>query len=252
MRTTLCSLLSAFLIVSVLSNLAFGESQKTKLVSLSYVSYPPYYDEQLPLGGPLTEIIEAAFKLEGYQVKREMLPWSRAIKWTEKGNYDALYTAWYREEREQSFAFSDPLPGNELVLFKLKKSNISYKEYKDLAPYSIGVVRDYANPPSFDGAGLNLAPVTSDKQNILKLADERIDLALSDKALGKFIMRTELKPEKADKIDWLEPPLIIEPQYLMFSRQAKDYQVKLKAFNTGLKKLTDSGELDRIIKKHGL
>ncbi len=221
-----------------------------KTVSLSYVSYPPYYSEDLQNGGPLSEIIVAAFADQGYSVKREQLPWSRAIKWTADGKYDGIYTAWYRVERESDFVFSTALPGNELVLFKHKKHQISYKEFTDLKGYSIGVVRGYVNPPGFDNAGLDLAEVTTDKQNILKLSDARIDLALLDKALGNYILRTELPPEKAMEIDWIEPTIKIEPQYVMFSKKAKNYLEKQEAFNRGLKSLTESGELKRIFERH--
>ena len=121
----------------------------------------------------------------------------------------------------------------------------------DLKPYSIGVVRGYANPPGFDEAGLNLAAVTTDKQNLLKLADERIDLALVDKAVGKYILKTELPVDAAALIDWIEPPLKIENQYIIFSKKAADFRLKHEAFNKGLQAITESGELQRILEKHG-
>jgi len=40
-------------------------------------------------------------------------------------------------------------------------------------------------------------------------------------------------------------------QYLMISKQARDFKIKLEAFNLGLKKLTESGELNKILAKHG-
>ncbi len=243
-------ILSIFILL-VLQTWSLLVIAEDKMVSLSYVSYPPYYDENLENGGPLSEIIETAFANQGYFVKLEQLPWSRAFKWTEEGKFDGLYGAWYRVEREADFVFSDPLPGNELVLFKHKKLQLSFNDYKGLKPYSIGVVRAYANPPGFDEAGLNLETVTTDKQNLLKLADARIDLALVDKALGKYIIKKELPAEKAAELDWVEPPLKIENQYLMFSKKAPDYRLKQEAFNKGLQAITDSGELQRILEKHG-
>ena len=223
-----------------------------KSVSLAYLSYPPYYAADLPNGGPLTEIVEAAFISQGYQVSRKQLPWSRALQWTQDGKYDALYSAWYRQDREEFFAFSEPLPGNELVLFKRKNSDISFKTYADLKPYKIGIVRGYANPPGFDEAGLMLEAVTSDKQNLLKLAGSRIDLVLADKALGNYVLATEMPSAKGALIDWIEPPLAVEKQYLMFSKKATDYMKKKEDFDRGLKLITDSGKLQSIIDRHGL
>ncbi|KZY31157.1 MULTISPECIES: ABC transporter substrate-binding protein [unclassified Oleiphilus] len=170
-----------------------------KQVSLSYVDYPPYYGKTLENGGPISEIISAAFKLKNYKVTKEQLPWSRALEWTKEGKFDGIYTAWYRKDREKDFAYSAELPANKVVLFKRKDAQINYQSYSDLKPYTIGVVRGYANPPGFDEAGLTLAPVTTDKQNLLKLSASRIDLVLVDKALGNYIIKTQI-PDMANQL----------------------------------------------------
>ena len=222
-----------------------------KSVSLSFIDYPPYYGKQLDNDGPISEIIQLAYKTQGYTVTAEQLPWSRALEWTKEGKYDGIYTAWYRKDREHDFAFSAPLPANEVVLFKHKNNKVTYQQYTDLKPYVIGVVRGYANPPGFDEANLKTAAVTSDKQNLLKLADSRIDLALVDKALGMHIIRSKI-PDMQDQLDWVEPPLKVEPQYIMFSRRALDFEKKLADFNAGLQQITDSGDLQKILNKHGM
>lgn len=240
--------LSCYICLLFASSTAFAQE---KSVSLSYINYPPYYGEMLENGGPITEIIVSAFNSQHYNVKLELLPWSRALEWTKEGKFDGIYTAWFREARKEFFAFSDPLPANEVVLFKLKERNINYQSYADLKPHSIGVVRGYANPRGFDEAGLKLAPVTSDKQNFMKLASSRIDLALADKATGNYLIRSQI-PDMLGKIDWIEPPLKIDNQHIMFSKQAANYLTKLQDFNKGLEAITASGELDKILKKHGM
>ena len=222
-----------------------------KTVSLSYVNYPPYCGKGLENGGPISEIILSAYKQQGYEVILEQLPWKRAFEMTKEGIFDGIFTAWYREERTKSFAYSSALPSNEIVLFKQKGRNITYQNYSDLMPYTIGIVNGYANPEGFDEAGLKVHPVTEDKQNILKLASSRIDLALIDKGTANHIVRTKL-PDMAGKFDWLEPPLKIEPQHIMFSKKADAYQEKLDDFNAGLKHISETGELQRILDKHGL
>lgn len=222
-----------------------------KSVSLSFVDYPPYYSQDLQNDGPISEIIALAYKKQGYKVSTEQLPWARALEWTKEGKYDGIYTAWYREDRKEHFAFSSPLPANEIVLFKHKNTQVNFKSYADLKPYLIGIVRGYANPPGFDDAGLKTAAVTSDKQNLLKLSDSRIDLALVDKATGNHIIRTKI-PAMQEKLDWVSPPLKVDPQYIMFSRKAPNFETKLNDFNAGLKQITDSGELQEILDKHGL
>lgn len=220
-------------------------------ISLSYLDYPPFCGEKLLNGGPMTEIITAAFQNQGYAITLEQLPWSRALKWTKEGDFDGIFTAWYRDARLEDFSYSSPLPDNQLVLFKRKTDNIQYEKLEDLKPYSIGVVRGYANPPNFEAANLNLEVVNTDRQNLLKLSQSHIDLALIDKEVGRYILRSEF-PEIADKLDWIEPAIHTEKQYLMFSKARPDYEQKREDFNLGLKNIKASGLYQTILTKHGL
>ena len=78
----------------------------------------------------------------------------------------------------------------------------------------------------------------------------RIDLALTDRALGRYIIKTELQGQ-GNKLEWIAPPIEVRKQYLIISKQVKGFKEKLEAFNLGLKKLTESGEMNKILIKHG-
>jgi polar amino acid transport system substrate-binding protein len=226
-------------------------SAASKQIILAATEYSPYYGERLPNQGVITEIIREAFKQAGYDVKIKFLPWKRALEMTRQGDFNALYTAWYRKEREQWFGFSDPLPiANEIGFYKRKNLKISYRTIEDLRPYKIGIVRGYSNPAEFDKAKLDTEEVTEDRLNIQKLAVGRIDLALIDKIIGQHIIDTEL-PESAQKLEWLNPPLKIDNQYLMFSKKFDDYQEEIADFNRGLRQIIEAGIVKAIITKHG-
>jgi len=247
------------LLWAIFSLLLFGtngvanssESGDEKRVSLTYLNYPPFCDETLSNEGPISEIITEAFKHEGYSVQLEQLPWARALKWTKQGKYDGIFTAWYRKSREEFFLYSDPLPKNELVLFKRKDSKINFQHYSELKPYTIGVVRGYVNPSEIIDAGLTLETVNTDKQNLQKLIQSRLDMSLTDRSVGRFILTTQLGVN-ADKVDWLEPPVKTELQYLMFSKASVDHKAKHKSFNRGLQAIKDSGLYQKILDKHQL
>ena len=220
-------------------------------VKLAATEYPPYYGQQLPNQGVITEIIREAFSRVGYAVKIQFLPWKRALEATRRGEFDALYTAWYREERKRWFAFSDPLPiANQIGFFKRVDRNISYRTIVDLRPFKIGIVRGYSNPLAFDRAGLNTEAVTEDRLNLKKLAAGRLDLVLIDKVIGQHIIRTDL-PESVQTLEWLDPPLKIDDQYLIFSKSVDDYSKKRTDFNRGLHQIKVSGAVESIIRKHG-
>ena len=220
-------------------------------VLLAATNYPPYYGATLRNQGVITEIIREAFKHSGYETVIRFLPWKRALEATRRGEFDALYSAWYRENRTQWFDFSDPLPiSNQIGFFKRIDRAISYRSIEDLRPYTIGIVRGYSNPVEFDQAGLNTEAVTDDRLNMKKLAIGRIDLVLIDRVIGQYIIDTEL-PESANLLEWLDPPLKTDDQYLIFSKNVSDFAVKRAAFNRGLRHIIETGKAGKIIARHG-
>jgi len=239
------------LLVSALLCLASAQATAGD-IKLVTVDYSPFYGPNLPNEGPITEIVTAAFKKVGYQVGIKYVPWARAVADAKAGKADGLHGAWYSKEREQWFAYSDKLPGNEIVLFRRKGTEPqAFTGYDDLQPYKIGVVRGYVNPPEFDAANLRTEEANSDKLNLTKLAKERVDLILIDRALAKYILASELTEYK-DDLEAVDPPLTIEYLYMLISKETADYQRKVDDFNKGLKALTADGGVDEIMKRHNL
>lgn len=243
----LTKLLSAVLATLVMTAEAIAEE-----VLLVTVDYPPYYGPELVNEGPITEIVTQAFENVGYAIKVDYMPWARAMQQAKVGKADGLLGAWYSDERTQWFAYSMSLPGNELVLFKRRGAPPpSFTSYDDLKPYRIGIVRGYRNPPEFEAAELRTEIANSDKVNLIKLANERLDLILVDRAVAKHIVAKEL-PQYTDELVSIEPPLEVLPLYLLISRKTEDYQRKLDDFNRGLAILEKDGGVQAILKRHGL
>ncbi len=221
-------------------------------INLVTVDYSPFYGPSLTNEGPITEIVTESFKKVGYQVSVKYVPWARAMADAKAGKADGLHGGWYSKEREQWFVYSDKLPGNEIVLFKRKGTEPqSFTSYADLQSYKIGVVRGYRNPSEFDAANLHVEEANSDTLNLAKLAKNRVDLILVDRALAKYILANELT-EYADELEAVDPPLDILPLYILFSKETDDYQSKVNDFNKGLKALTEEGGVDEIMKRHNL
>jgi len=220
-------------------------------ILLAATEYPPYYGAKLHNQGVITEIIREAFKRSGYEVEIRFLPWKRALEATRRGEFDALFTAWYRENRTQWFDFSDPLPiANQIGFYKRVNRHIAFRSIEELRPYKIGIVRGYSNPVDFDQAGLDTEAVTDDRLNMKKLAAGRIDLVLIDRVIGQYIIDTDL-PESANLLEWIDPPLKTDDQYLIFSKNVSDFAVKRAAFNRGLRHIIKTGQVRKIITRHG-
>ena len=229
------AVIAATVIFSTTASLA---SEKT--INLAATEYPPYYGKDLENHGFMTELVVEAFARVDYDVTVKFLPWKRALESTKTGKHDGLFTVWYREEREEWFVFSDPLPANELGFYKRKDRDISYQNYDDLKPFSIGVVRGYASPPGFDDAGLKTSLANDDEQNLRKLQKGRVDLVLIDKITGKFQIDSKLSSEQGE-LEWIEPPLHVDIQYLVISKKIADYEATLRDFNKGLAEIDADG-----------
>jgi len=236
------------LAIAFASSVCLADGNKLNIVA---DNYPPYYGKELRDGGVLTEIVVEALKRAGYDVEIKFVPWKRALEGTKLGKHDGLYSVYYRKEREEWFVYSDPIPpANEIGFYKHKNKDISFKTIEDLKPYTIGVTRGYALPPGFDQASLKISWVKDDEVSLRKLHKGRVDLALVDKILGTFIMDTKI-PEAVPDLVWLDPPVHVEFQHLVFSKKAGNFAMKLADFNRGLAEIEEDGTLNAIIKKSG-
>ncbi len=225
-----------------------------KHISLSTCEYPPYYGEQLENNGFIAEIITEAYKRMNYSVDITFYPWPRAYEYGKRGEIvDGLFTfGVVTEERLQLFEYSDPLPPLVFGFYKLVEDDIFFTTLEDLISYRIGVVRGYIYDDSFEDirANLEIDEVSVDKQNVLKLEAGRLDLILIERFNANYLIRTKF-PELADVIEWLEPPISVDAQYLAISKRAPDYLQKVDDFNRGLELIKQDGTFEEILSKHG-
>ena len=138
-------------------------------------AYPPYFSPDLPDGGPITEIVTAAFKVSGLEVSVTYVPWARALKQAVSGAADGLMGAWRTPDREALFHFTDPMPQNEIVLFKRRGDGPdAFTDFAALKGYRLGVVRGYANPPELKKSGVDVVIHKSDHANLAALGRSRV------------------------------------------------------------------------------
>ncbi|MGY3916360.1 substrate-binding periplasmic protein [Aeromonas australiensis] len=225
-------------------------SLEDKTIRLVSSEYPPYFSESLPQYGLISEIITEAYKRVGYKTKIVFLPWSRAIREAQLGEYDGMFALWHRSEREEWFVFSKALPANEIGFYKRGSEQITFKNLDELKSYKIGTVRGYANPPEFESANLTKHEVKTDEQNIVKLYLGRVDLVLIDRGVASFLIDTKY-PKFKNSLEWLQPPIETVSQHLAISKRTSNYKKKMEDFNLGLEKIEKEGLLEKIMTKHG-
>jgi polar amino acid transport system substrate-binding protein len=71
--------------------------------------YAPFTGSDLPGGGMLTQIVQAAFAQQGINTLLAWQPWKRGYLETSQGKYAATFPYIRTPEREQEFLYSEPI-----------------------------------------------------------------------------------------------------------------------------------------------
>lgn len=251
----------AFQSIFLLLTFLISQVYATKNIVISTSEYQPYIGINLPNQGYVFELVSEAFKESGYKVDIKYFPLLRAKKMAENGVVDAFVPAYNKGFSKNNFSFSIPFPGDRIGLLKKKsliienlEDNINNpnKLYNSLKKYSFGLVRGLDGIPVFDNAKfLKKQTVSKNIQNIDKLFLDRVDFIIIDKYTASDII-VRHRPHMIGKLEYVNPPLINQNFHVAFSKNSKDYQIKLKDFNKGLKSLIEKGKVEKILSKHGL
>lgn len=220
-------------------------------LQLSSTDWAPYCGEKLPNGGFTTDIVAEVFKRSGVEIEVSFLPWTRAVIMMEGSQYDGCYPMYWAEKREEKLFYTDTIVYGDVVYYKRKDRDISFEKLEDLKPYRIGIVAGYVNEKDFDNADfLTKEEVSTDLQNLKKLADGRVDLIVIDEFTAMYLVQQN--PELAGKMEAIYPPMESKSVHLCMSKDLPDSVNNLRMFNNGLKELKEDGTYDKLLEKHGL
>ncbi len=223
-----------------------------KTVKIMNNHWQPYYGDELTHHGIVGEIITEIFKRKGYIVNYKTAAWARALKEVQALRSDSVATAYYTDERAKIYYYSESYMESPTGFFARKDSGITWRTINDLKPYTIGVIPENVYSTEFDAADFLKKQYTSHEIfNLKKLIMRRIDITVLDKFVGYYLLRNKIT-EGSDTVMFLEPPLKTHKLYLMFHRSNPRAQVKIKAFNEGLKSVQQDGTLKRILEKYNL
>lgn len=220
-----------------------------KSIHLSTTQYPPFYGKDLPGDGVVTEVILAAFAQSGYRVEISFYPFSRALLMAQTCKVDGLFAAWDSPERREWGLYSDPIPPANEVGFYQRQNDLNVLDTSTPA-VTVGVVRDYVQPKLLNQPPIRQMAVTDDLTNLKKLSRGRVDLVLIDRLVADYLIQNHMQAWDGDPIAWVEPAIERYTQHLLLCKEAPAAQQKMADFNRGLRELKQSGEIDRILKKH--
>ncbi|MEH6446996.1 MAG: transporter substrate-binding domain-containing protein [Oceanospirillaceae bacterium] len=238
-----------FLVSLVLLLSSHAWAQKVSMVT---TQWEPFYSSNLPAEGVITEIAKAAFQRENHRASVSWYPWMRALKIAAYGGADVVMGAYYSEERNEKFYYSDPIFSIDVGLIALKSLGlVNYEKLEKLRSYKIGVMRGWVYTKEFDQTDyLDKNLLINQIAGVRMLLAKRVDIVAA--SIPVFLHEINLlKPELAAEIVVLKPILESKPLYLMFNRVDAGNVKLLADFNSGLAKIRADGTFARILTKHG-
>lgn len=214
-----------------------------KVVKLTSLDWPPYSGKALAEQGASVAVAKAAFAAMGYSLKVDFFPWSRAVAQAKNNNspYAGYFPEYYSDDIAKEFTYSEPMGSGPLGFVEPAGKPVSWNSLDDLKQKRIGVVQDYVNTAEFDAmaasGALKTEAVISDKNNLLKVINGRLDLAVIDKNVMDYLFKTDkaLKGKSA-KANFNARLLEDKKLYICFKNNAMGKEMA-KIYNEGLKKI---------------
>jgi polar amino acid transport system substrate-binding protein len=211
-------------------------------VRLASLEWPPYTGHQLEQQGETAVLVRQVFAAMQQEVQTEFLPWSRAIRASEKTG--GLYAGYFPEYQTHNpkFILSDSLGVSELGFVEAKAKPLGQLSVAVLAKFQLGVVQDYVNltvvDQMIDRGQLTPQLAFSDRQNILKVALGRLDLAVIDRRVLAYLLEhdAEVKRLATDKVQFNASLTELKTLHLALRREPAHLLV-IDKFNQHLQKV---------------
>ncbi|NQD36445.1 transporter substrate-binding domain-containing protein [Permianibacter sp. IMCC34836] len=232
----------------LLSPCAFAGKQ----IKLSSLDWPPYTGPALADKGATAAVVKAAFEAAGYSVQIDFFPWERAVAMASDASsgYAGYFPEYYSADIAKDFLFSEPVGNGPLGLAQNKEAPISWNTLDDLSKLKVGVVQGYVNTEGFDAnvaaKKQTVEAVTSDAQNLNKVAAKRIPVAIIDQNVMNYLLGNDASLAAAKgKLEFNSKVLEDKKLYICFRKgpQGEEYA---KALAEGLKKI----DVAAIVKAH--
>ena len=214
------------------------------------VEYAPYTSSKMDNDGYVNHIVKLAFESKGIPTTFEYLPWARAVKEGEEGQYEAVSYALFVEERTKHFLYSNPIINEEFHFFTRRDTAIeSFNGLSSIEGLRLGLTRGYAYPEEVwqyaNQKSDTVSIVNSDLQNFRMLALKRIDVFPINRLVGRRIIKESFENNQ-NYFRVLTPSLMVRPTHLLISKQSPRANELISLFNDALSEMQQNGELNQI------
>lgn len=231
-------------------------SQKNKIiltVGIEEVGYYPYnFEQNGKRVGFTIDVLDYIEANSNYDFEFIMLPWPRALHLVSEGKVDLILTLFKNPKREKTYHFIEPSYGYEASqLFTLMDKKVEFDgQLEQLAPFSIGTIREYSYGETFDQASyLTKLPALTEEILLKLLLGGRVDMAISNPLTFNELI---VKQSASSKVRAIEPYVEITPVFMALTKKRKDSEQIKIALGKLTKQLKSTPYYQELLDKYQL
>lgn len=247
------------MIVSVLGCYGRAVAQEDRIVRVAADPWCPYNCEPGdPHPGFMVEVGREAFAAAGYELRYEIMAWSRALRESELGHIDAAIGA-TRANAPRHIVGRMMLGNDETTLFMRKGRVFEYSGAQSLIGLRLGVIKDY----SYDDNGDIDAYIAENHSNLDRIivvsSDNNLDLLFRMLMAGRidaFLENRYVGSYKASALQLRDRVALVSTGATdfvsyAFSPNARGEHLS-SIFDEGVEALRKSGRFADILSRYGL
>ncbi|MDF0604254.1 transporter substrate-binding domain-containing protein [Neisseriaceae bacterium TC5R-5] len=189
----------------------------------------------------------AIFQKLGVPVELTALPWKQVLAQADRAQA-GIAGIYKTQQRAAKYDYSKLLFVEKIGVYFNIAQPVKFNNIADLSHLKLGVVSGWSYGDAFDKArkeGLfTVEEAASDQQNLIKLQNKKIDVALMIVDAADLLIDTE----NAKTIKFSRKLFQENPTYIIFNKQANKKEL-LNKINVVLHDMISSGEYYRIVKK---
>ena len=228
-------------------------SRAQETIHITNGEWEPFLSEYSYQYGLNSHIVTEAFKQEGILVKWGFFSWSRAYQIAKEGIEWEASCCWRSsEEIAKDFLVSGIVSKTSYVFFHLKSMEFDWQNLSDLKDLTIGTTIEYNYGKPFMEAiadkKITVQYVPTDDQNYKKLLRERIHIFPNDLIVGYAQIRNSVSADDVSLFTHHPKEFEINTLQLLISKNSEKGQYLLDKFDSGLKKLKETGLLSTMYK----
>jgi polar amino acid transport system substrate-binding protein len=227
-------------IIIILLVLCFSCRLTAQELKLGGTEWPPYVGKDIEQNGIAAQIVTRIFARAGHDARFLFYPWSRTQEFVKRGELDGLGIAWFTEERAKTMVYSRPYINTAIVLVKRETDPFIYTDIQDLHGKIMGVILGYGYLKKIESAKIEKRFVKSLRQNLMKLANHRIDLTMEEKLNAQIIL-SGMPEEIQNKLTIVETPFEVKPLHITLSKSIPNHKELINDFDRALSSMIEDG-----------